>query len=64
MTRAEKSLLRELVVEIEHSKAMLGLLAAHVGTGVSLAVAGEAMKQALKDNQPRFDELRKQVEAL
>jgi hypothetical protein len=59
-----KDLLLKLVTEIERLRAMQDLLAARVGTGVSLAAAAEAMRQALKDNQPAFDALRKEIEAL
>jgi hypothetical protein len=59
-----KELLVKLVAEIEHLRAMQDLLAARVGTGVSLAVAAEAMQTALTDNKPQYDALRKEIEGL
>jgi hypothetical protein len=64
MTQSEKNMLLVLVKEIERLRAMQDLHAAHVGTGVNPAVADVAMQQALKDNQPRFDRLRKEIDAL
>lgn len=64
MTQAEKQVLLKLVGEIERLKAMQDLLAARVGTGVSRAVAAEAMQTALTDNKPQYDALRKEIEAL
>jgi hypothetical protein len=64
MTQAEKNILLALVKEIEHLRAMQDLLAAQVGTGVNPAVADVAMRQALKDNLPRFDKLRQEIGAL
>jgi hypothetical protein len=64
MNQDEKKVLLALVAEIERSRAMLDLLAARAGTGVSLAVAGEAMKAALQDNSAAYNALRKQIEEL
>ena len=59
-----KETLLKLVAAIEDLRANQDLLAARVGTGVSLADAADAKNAALKAAHSRYADLRKEIEAL
>jgi len=59
-----KDILLKLITELEDLKANQALLAARVGTGVTISEARDAKASVLKANRATFDALRAKVEAL